>query len=277
MSGTDSEGDDLVFLSPEESLGGEEEEQAAGKGQGASPNLRRSSRKIKSVNVPGNMSKNSATKKKKSSQDPGKRMPRIPRTPQGATAGADTQPASDLEALLLAMERRLTDRIEKASEAAKEAASLAKTTNEALEDLELRVEASEVCIRGELKDTEERVMRAVEDKVKDMVDNQLRAAGFDQDLSAGDLTVRSSVQQNSYAGVTAALSGASSRFTSGTEGSSGTTKENRQEEKFWKARRSLRIWPLSTFDRDGVAEFLLEKLKMEKEFVGDDLGTLVVS
>lgn len=45
-------------------------------------------------------------------------------------------------------------------------------------------------------------MEAVELRVKGMVDNQLRAAGFNQDLSAGDLTFRSSVQESlmSYAG-----------------------------------------------------------------------------
>ena len=66
-----------------------------------------------------------------------------------------------MEALLLAMEGRLTAKIEKASEAANEAVTLAKKTNEALEDLELKVESTEVGLREELKESEERVMKAV--------------------------------------------------------------------------------------------------------------------
>ena len=70
--------DDLVFLSPGESPDRE---------QGPFSNLRRSTRKRKSV---GAMSKNSAKKKKgtgspQSKEDPGRPMPKIPRTPQGAT------------------------------------------------------------------------------------------------------------------------------------------------------------------------------------------------
>ena len=81
---SESEADDLVFLSPDESVGEQDEAgQVKGQDQGASPTLRRSNRKRKSVTVLGSMSKNSATKKKKNSPDPGKSMPRIPRTPQG--------------------------------------------------------------------------------------------------------------------------------------------------------------------------------------------------
>ena len=106
MSDSESEGDDVVFLSPEETA--EDLEEANKKDQGASPTLRRSSRKRKSVIVQGNMSKNSASKKKKGSPDPGKSMPRIPRTPQGTGPPVEeeqqTKKPSELETLLLAME-----------------------------------------------------------------------------------------------------------------------------------------------------------------------------
>ena len=265
---SESEGDDLEFLSPEESFKDKDKGD-----QGASPTLRRSSRKRKSVSVPTNMSKNSASKKKKSSPDPGKSMPRIPRTPQGGAAAEPVQEQSELEKLLLAMEGRLTAKIEKASEAAKEAVQIAKQTSGALEDLELKIEATEVGLREDMRESEERLFRRVEEKVKDMVDEQLRVAGFDQDLSAGDLTVRSSVQQvtqPSYAGVlsrTAETGGSVSLV---------TTKEDRQEAKFWKARRSLRVWPLRSFDRKGLDDFLTGKLKLERDAI-EELGPIVVS
>ena len=278
MPSSDSEGDgdDLAFLSPEESF----DQQAHD--QGASPTLRRSNRKRKSVSVPGNMSKTSTTKKKKNSPDnPGKSMPRIPRTPQGAagtseerTGGENAESANGLEGLLLAMENRLAARIDKASEAAREAVDIAKKTNAALEDLELKVEASEVLIREELKETEERVMKRVEDKVKDMVDNQLRAAGFDQDLSAGDLTIRSSARQGSYASVLQQQT--ESSVPCPPEAGATTSKRDVQEEKFWKARRSLRIWPVDSFDRKGVTDFLADKLKMDRDFITEELGLITV-
>ena len=280
MPSSDSESDDLVFLSPEKSFNQQ------GRDQGASPTLRRSSRKRKSVSIPGNMSKTSATKKKKSSPDPGKSMPRIPRTPQGAAAATEDRSGTPgegpegpggLESLLLAMEGRLAARIDKASEAAREAVALAKSTNAALEDLELKVEASEGLIREELKETEERVMKTVQDRVKDMVDNQLRAAGFDQDLSAGDLTVRSSARQSSYAGVLSLQQSASDASRPpACIGQATPSRQDRQEEKFWKARRSLRIWPVDSFDRKGVTDFLTDKLKMDNDFIKEELGLLTV-
>ena len=144
------------------------------------------------------MSKNSASKKKKSSPDPGKSMPRIPRTPQGSSEGSEPhKKPSELESLLLAMEQRLTAEIAKTNVVARQAVDLAKETKAALEDLDLKVESTEVCLREEIRESEERVMEAVEERVKGMVDKQLLAAGFDQDLTAADLTLRSSAQKNS--------------------------------------------------------------------------------
>ena len=151
------------------------------------------------------MSMNSASKKKKNSPDPGRSMPRIPRTPQGGAGrqegGTEPGQPSELETLLVAMEGRLAAKIEKASEAARETMAVAKLTNDGLGSLELRVEEVQAEVGDRIKESQERIMQAVEEKVKGMVDDQLRAAGFDQDLTAADLTLRSSVQQNasSYA------------------------------------------------------------------------------
>ena len=178
------------------------------------------------------------------------------------------------------MESRLAAKIEQTSEATREASALAKQTHEALKDLELKVEATEVGIREvlkeALKESEDKIMATVQATVKNMVEDQLRSAGFDQDLSAGDLTVRSSVastypqQSKSYAEMTR---------TSGTTMPMNhhKTKEERQEDKFWLARRSLRMWPVNSFDRAGIEAFLSDKLKMNKEFISDELGEIVVS
>ena len=69
-TGSEEEGD-LVFLSPDES---------PPKDQGASPQLRRSSRKRKSVQVVQDMSKGSSSKKKKAVRI------RISKTPQTVQA-----------------------------------------------------------------------------------------------------------------------------------------------------------------------------------------------
>ena len=282
---SESETDDLVFLSPDESVG--EDEAGKTKDQGASPTLlRRSNRKRKSVTVLGSMSKNSATKKKKNSPDPGKSMPRIPRTPQGnkspegkgedgkGEGGEQAKKPGELEALLLAMEERLAAKIDRTNEVAKQALEVAKETREAMEDLDLKVETTEVGLREEIREAEERIMESVEAKVKGMVDKQLLAAGFDQDLSAGDLTMRSSVQQSrSYAGV-ASSSGRTEESSTRVEGSLNRT--DKQEAEFWRARRSLRMWPVEAVDRAGVVEFLQKKLRMDKEFIEEEMGEITV-
>ena len=78
---SDSENEaELVFLSPEEDPPTRPEP----KDQGASPVLRRSNRKRKSVTCSSDISKSSGSKKKKTtSPDPTKSMPKLPRTPQG--------------------------------------------------------------------------------------------------------------------------------------------------------------------------------------------------
>ena len=102
----------------------------------------------------------------------------------------------------------------------------------------------------------------VEEQVKGMVEEQLRAAGFDQDLSAGDLTLRSSVRNDfSYAGVLEKTTGADSARKLPVAGPS-LSKADRQEEKFWKARRSLRFWPIEGCEIKHIEDFLVNKLKI---------------
>ena len=292
----DNDQDDLVFLSPEEEF----ESDRTVEDQGASPTLplRRSNRKRKST--ADDMSKNSASKKKKASpgpgrDDPGRSLPRIPRTPQTQsdnhqTPGAETNGTAGtagIEALLLAMKNRLAAKIELTSEAARKASDMAQRTNNALEDLELKVEATEVGLREDFKEVvreaEDRIRMSVQEQVRGMVDEQLRMAGFDQDLSAGDLTMRSSAVRiqgrENLSGVTAQgrsyAVAASLPMLRGVE-SEVLSKTERQEAKFWKARRSLRLWPVVSLDRGGVVDFLTEKLKMDRVFVEEEMGEVEV-
>ena len=203
---SDSENEaELVFLSPDE------EPRPQQGDQGASPVLRRSNRKRKSTAAYSetDMSKSSSSKKKKSSPDPGKSMPRIPRTPQTAeqpsTAAQDlasttpkqkemdkTPQQSGLEALLVGMEGRLSQKIDATNTKVDKALALAVDTNTALEDLEAKVKAVEGAVDTRIGEAEVRIQTEVKEQVRTLVYDQLRSAGFDPDLTAGDLsTVRS--------------------------------------------------------------------------------------
>ena len=50
---------------------------------------------------------------------------------------------------------------------------------------------------------------------------------------------------------------------------SGSTKEERQEAKFEHARRSLRLWPIVGEGEGGLHDFLLNKLRLDRDFVQD--------
>ena len=140
------------------------------------------------------MSKNSGSKKKKSSPDPGKSMPRIPRTPQApgqdpgqaqvGQAQAPAPPGGGLEGLLAGMEERLTTKMDENNRAVKQ-------TNEALQAVEEKVANNDAALRAALQASEARIMSHFQDAVKGMVLDQLRSAGFDPDLSAGALTLPS--------------------------------------------------------------------------------------
>ena len=111
---SDSENEaELVFLSPDEEVTGPQKSGQGGQGdQGASPVLRRSNRKRKSVTAYSetDMSKGSSSKKKKSS--PTKDMPKVTRTPPREGQAAEQPPgAYDIGALLKGMEDRLAGKI----------------------------------------------------------------------------------------------------------------------------------------------------------------------
>ena len=159
------------------------------------------------------MTKGSGTKKKKASPnksepDPGKSMPRIPRTPQhgqdqpqapaqsltktpdvqAPAAQSDRLDGGALERLLVGMEGRLTSKIGSTNRAVGEAVSLAKQTNDALEALEEKVDDNEAALRLAIERCEQRMMDKLQATVKDLVNEQLKAIGFDPDLSAGALS-----------------------------------------------------------------------------------------
>ena len=283
MPVVEEDGEDLVFLSPDESPPKE-------KDQGASPVLRRSTRKRKSVSAAGpDMSKGSSTKKKKCSpskppspkkgpsEDPGKNMPRIPRSPvQGQPPGPEPEKQKpdppDFAELLLAMEKRLASKIEATNKAVNEAVTLSKMSSDAIDALEEKVDANEENLREALTRIEkqdERVLARVEDQVKEMVRAQLKEVGFDTQLSAGDLsTIQSRRADNSYAAV-AEKNTTSYRDNDTHTSRSSPSQKERREAAFWECRRSLRLWPIMDPTVAGLNRFLEDKLKMDAGTIQD--------
>ena len=132
------------------------------------------------------MSKNLGSKKKKgSSPDPGKSLPRIPRTPQKESPKGTTGAAMDFERFLSGMEGRLSAKIDSTNKAVGEAVSLAKQTNDALEALEEKVDSNKAAMQSAIEECEERMTEKFKTTVKDLVLDQLRTAGFDPKLYYG--------------------------------------------------------------------------------------------
>ena len=276
---------ELVFLSPDEEP--VKKPAAAAADQGASPVLRRSNRKRKSTAsfCDSDMSKNSGSKKKKSSPDPGKSMPRIPRTPQapGQDPGQPqaTQPqaasaaplGSCLEGLLAGMEERLASKMDENNKAVKQ-------TNEALLAVEEKVANNDAALRAALQASEARIMSHFQDAVKGMVLDQLRSAGFDPDLSAGALTLPSVTDSRLVPSTSAAMPSSYAAVTSialeKTARKPDKIQAERREDRFWECRRSLRLWPVPEGTVDGLKVFLKEKLRMDERFIEEDLGEVLV-
>ena len=121
-------------------------------------------------------------------------------------------------------------------------------------------------------------------RVREMFDGQLRAAGFDPDLSAGDLSVRNSVRKPqqkesegaaSYASV--AMAGGTSVTQEVVRNHDHSSSDNRREEKFWPARRSLRLWPLGKGEMKDLDDYLLNKLRLDRAFVEDEVGQVIIT
>ena len=82
-------------------------------------------------------------------------MPKVARTPpKQAEEGTTTGATGNLEALLLGMEGRLASKIDATNEKVDKALTLVDETNNALEELEHRVAASEEALESKLGKTE---------------------------------------------------------------------------------------------------------------------------
>ena len=108
-----------------------------------------------------------------------------------------------------------------------------------------------------------------------MVDNQLRTAGFDPDLSAADMTVRESAIKPARSYANAVEASCSSQTSAPRVRSD--LKADKQETKFWIARRSLRLWPIPGGDREYLEDYLRSKLRFDEAFIRDDLGETTIS
>ena len=143
-SGGSDEDEEVVFLSPDESPPKKDTD------QGASPQLRRSNRNRKSVTVFQDMTKGQGSgKKKKCSPNKNKtspEMPKVARTPQkgqadpqGGEEKADDKAANGPEgfaAMLLAMEARLSSKLDANKKAVNEAVKMSKLNSDTLDALE---------------------------------------------------------------------------------------------------------------------------------------------
>ena len=93
----------------------------------------------------------------------------------------------------------------------------------------------------------------VQDKVHDMVNEQLRAACFDPDLSAGQL---STLRATSVTASTSYAAAAKLAPTLVQRADKTLTQIEGREDRFWECRRSLRLWPVNGDSRDALCEFL---------------------
>ena len=172
---------------------------------------------------------------------------------------------------MILQEARLSSKLDANKRAVNEAVKMSKLNSDALDALEEKVDATDEILKETLarvEAQEDRVLARVEQQVKEMVREQLKAAGFDSQLSAGDLSLPKNTQ-GSYAAVTAEGSTLKPAAAS-------LSKEQRQEEKFWNCRRALRIWPVPEADGAGLRKFLETKLALDKEFIEQDMGQVVI-
>ena len=90
------------------------------------------------------------------------------------------------------MEGRLGSKIDSTNRKVDRALLLVAEMNTALEDLELKVATTEKVVEEKLEEglcrAEARIKADVENRVKTLILDQLRGAGFDPGLSAGDLS-----------------------------------------------------------------------------------------
>ena len=162
------------------------------------------------------------------------------------------------------MEERLAGKIEATNNATREAAVMAKLTNDSLGALEEKVENGEASFKKALEKTEERIMDRVSKHVEEMVRHQLFAAGFDPSLMVGCLSTIPA-ESTSYAAAASKTQPGQSvmSFNGGPDVSKRTMegradvskngKDLRREERFWASRRSLRMWPVRPRKASGAS------------------------
>ena len=117
------------------------------------------------------------------------------------------------------------------------------------------------------------MLARVEEQVKAMVNDQLRAAGFDPSLTAADLTtINGTEREVTYASAAAVPASSLSTTLSSRKGD----QENKKEVRFWECRRALRLWPVKGASRESLNDFLTEKLRLDEEFVREDMGQVSI-
>ena len=180
------------------------------------------------------------------------------------------------------MEERLASKLEVNSKAVGEAVKLAQASNDALETLEEKVDnnderlremvaKSEECVRQLIEANEARVMDVVKDRLKGMVDNQLREAGFDPELTTRMMGTPASKLGSMCKGagaggdtldnrLYASVLNLPKRIILGADKAGQHYRSDRREERFWECRRSLRVWPVKGVERRDLEDFLVRKL-----------------
>ena len=145
----------------------------------------------------------------------------------------------DVAALLMAMEARLSSKLHSNKKAVNEAVKQLQLNSDALDALEEKVDNTDDMLKEALarvEAQEERVLARVEAQVKEMVREQLKAAGFDSQLSAGDLpTIRTADSQDQMSMQAVFYASAAGKGVA-TQHVMPASKEERQELKFWEAR-----------------------------------------
>ena len=140
--------------------------------------------------------------------------------------------------------------------------------------VEEKVDNNEAAFKAALIESEARMMACVQDTVKDMVLDQLKAAGFDPDLTAGALSSRCVTDVTDRTPVTTYATAAKQPAVLLSR--TADVQQERREERFWQCRRSLRLWPVEGGDSAGLKAFLKEKLRVDANVIDNDLGEVLI-
>lgn len=127
---------------------------------------------------------------------------------------------------------------------------------------------TEAALEMRLVEVENRIQHKVATQVKEMVLGQLKEAGFDPELTAGALATlqTSKTTDNTQS---ASYAAAASRSHAVTIVKEKRTPKDRQEDKFWECRRSLRLWPVPNASEDNLGKYMKERLGLDDSFVAD--------